>query len=54
MLGLERRTVGIELERGIVDDAEIDNKLSNLHGRDVLLPPEPSSSGGTIIVIVYR
>jgi hypothetical protein len=28
--------------------------LSNLHSRDVLLPPEPSSSGGTIIVIVYR
>jgi hypothetical protein len=46
--------MGIELERGIVYDAEIDNELSNLHSCDVLLPPESSSFGGTIIVIVYR
>jgi len=37
-----------------VNQANVENELDNLHCRKVLLPPETSSTGGCVVVIVHN
>ena len=51
----ERRpVVGSEVGVGAkVDDEKVDDKLEDLHGGQVLLPPDLCTTGSRVIVVVH-
>lgn len=39
---------------GKVDDEEVDDELSDLHGGEILLPPDPATTSGSPVIVVYK
>lgn len=46
--------VGIKGVCAAVNDNQINHKLDNLHGRQVTLPPDLGTRGGTEVIIVHE